>query len=133
MLKKSPVIENLNLNVDGNPTMIEEITEFDGLYRSNQEVLQFSLEWVFKVFETLKKSTLIVESTIHQEHQIKKFIPITHEEVQETISQSYEAACDLLESELKSNGVFHRPKPLPQEMLKEWTEKLHENLTKRLF
>lgn len=133
MLKKPPEIEYLRLNIDGNPTMIEEVTEFDALYRVGSGVLQFRLEWVFKIYETFRANCLITESAIHQDHQIKLFTEILHNEVKEIITASYEVASDLLENTLKSNEVYHRPKSLPQEELENWALKLHENLKKRLF
>jgi hypothetical protein len=133
--KDRPTIHYLNLNVDGNPLMLEEVTSTKVRYGSATDgspIVACQIDWDFKAFDTFRNNTKTIDSLVTQVFRFLKPLPFTYENAKEIINQSFEDSRRLLERELKNNAISHLPMDLPQEDLIKYSQILYDDLKMRL-
>ena len=99
----------------------------------NASIIAVLLVWDFKVYETLSKNKLLLESRIQQEHRFDKFNEVTLNECKEMIIESYNESRELFQDEIKKDNINHQLQDIPDEFLQKYSVLLFDDLKKRLF
>lgn len=136
MLKRSPEIEYLKLNIDGNPSLLENTCELSsniGIAVDGTPVFNLMLVWDFKAYDAGSGNRKLIDSRIFHEHQFKKFIEVTFMEVREMVIESHRLSNNLFERKLKDNKVNYRASALSEDAILQYSSGLFADLKKNLF
>jgi len=135
MIKRPPAIQYLSIDIDGNPIMLESVSELrvDFGEALNASIIAVLLVWDFKVYETLSKNKLLLESRIQQEHRFDKFNEVTLKECEEIILESYNESREIFHGEIKKDNINHQLEDMPDEPLRKYSAQLFDDSKKRLF
>ena len=126
----------LNLDIDGNPSLIENVLEYAykvGNYQETFPVYGIEFNWKFKAIDPTVGNRLLIDSLVAQECIFRSVADTSFEDVKQAVIQSHIQSWNRLDKELKLNAITHFPSAFGIEEIGSYSLLVFEQLKQSLL